>query len=30
MGYRLVGTYLSHGRLDGVFVDVIALEKMLA
>jgi phosphinothricin acetyltransferase len=29
MGYRLVGTFLDHGRLDGAFVDVIALEKML-
>jgi phosphinothricin acetyltransferase len=29
MGYRLVGTFQNQGRLDGVFVDVIALEKML-
>ena len=29
MGYRLVGTFANHGRLDGAFVDVIALEKML-
>ena len=28
-GYRLVGTFTNHGRLDGAFVDVIALEKML-
>ncbi len=28
-GYRLVGTFANHGRLDGAFVDVIALEKML-
>jgi L-amino acid N-acyltransferase YncA/protein-tyrosine-phosphatase len=29
MGYREVGVFAEHGRLDGRFVDVIAMEKIL-
>ena len=28
-GYRTVGVFSEHGRLDGRFVDVLALEKIL-
>jgi phosphinothricin acetyltransferase len=28
-GYRFVGTFVNHGRIDGAFVDVVSLEKML-
>jgi phosphinothricin acetyltransferase len=29
MGYREVGIYEKHGRLDGRFVDIMAMEKVL-
>jgi L-amino acid N-acyltransferase YncA len=29
-GYREVGIFRNHGRLDGRFVDVTAMEKLLA
>jgi L-amino acid N-acyltransferase YncA len=29
MGYREVGIFRNQGRLDGVFVDVMAMEKLL-
>ncbi len=29
VGYRHVGVFKEHGRLDGHFVDVIAMEKLL-
>jgi phosphinothricin acetyltransferase len=28
-GYREVGTFRNHGRLDGRFVDVMAMEKIV-
>jgi phosphinothricin acetyltransferase len=28
-GYREVGVFREHGRLDGVFVDVLAMEKIM-
>jgi phosphinothricin acetyltransferase len=30
LGYREVGTFREQGRLDGRFVDVMAMEKILA
>jgi L-amino acid N-acyltransferase YncA/protein-tyrosine-phosphatase len=29
MGYRKVGTFAEQGRLDGRFIDVVAMEKIL-
>jgi phosphinothricin acetyltransferase len=29
LGYREVGTFREHGRLDGRYVDVVAMEKIL-
>lgn len=29
-GFREVGVFREHGRLDGTFVDVVAMEKLLA
>jgi L-amino acid N-acyltransferase YncA len=29
LGYRNVGVFAEHGRLDGRFVDVIAMEKIV-
>jgi L-amino acid N-acyltransferase YncA len=28
-GYREVGVFRNQGRLDGTFVDVMAMEKLL-
>lgn len=29
LGFREVGVFREHGRLDGTFVDVVAMEKLL-
>lgn len=29
LGFREVGVFREHGRLDGAFVDVVAMEKLL-
>lgn len=29
VGFREVGTYLKHGKLDGIWVDVTIMEKLL-
>ena len=29
-GFRVVGTYQEHGLLDGRWVDVIVMEKILS
>jgi phosphinothricin acetyltransferase len=28
-GFSIVGMYREHGRLDGVWVDVVIMEKLL-
>jgi L-amino acid N-acyltransferase YncA len=30
LGFREVGVFREHGRLDGTFVDVVAMEKLLS
>jgi phosphinothricin acetyltransferase len=30
LGFREVGTYEKHGRLDGVWRDVIIVERLIA
>ena len=29
LGFREVGTYIKHGQLDGVWCDVVIVEKLL-
>ena len=29
LGFREVGTYIKHGQLDGVWRDVVIVEKLL-